>query len=159
LPIGSALPTATAGTVGPTATPTPVGTASSTETPAATASSGIAILPSTTTGSTTPDEALMIAGVAVVLVVALILFIVVVKPLRLKNFVHDHWVEATNWLRVPFYLALLGGLTIVGMQTLYVSDNAQLLESRIDPYAVFLFWGFGAEVVSRTLTNVVKPAG
>jgi hypothetical protein len=43
------------------------------------------------------------------------------------------------------------------MEVLYVKKLATDLSSSIDPIAQYLFWGIGADALSRTATNFAKP--
>lgn len=63
--------------------------------------------------------------------------------------------EATYWFVRPLlYLVLLVGLTIVGLNTLYIEQGETFGARPMADYLVLLLWGLSADVASRSLTSL-----
>lgn len=63
--------------------------------------------------------------------------------------------EATYWFVRPLlYLVLLIGLTIVGLNTLYIEQGEFFGARPMADYLVLLLWGLSADVASRSLTSL-----
>ncbi|MEO1069123.1 MAG: hypothetical protein AAFW95_08365 [Cyanobacteria bacterium J06638_6] len=63
--------------------------------------------------------------------------------------------EATYWFVRPLlYLVLLIGLTIVGLNTLYIEQGESFGARPMADYLVLLLWGLSADVASRSLTSL-----
>ena len=63
--------------------------------------------------------------------------------------------EATYWFARPlFSLALLLGLSIVGIRTLYVEKGATFGADPFSDYWGLVLWGLSADIASRSLSNL-----
>ena len=63
--------------------------------------------------------------------------------------------QSTRWLVRPLLsLLLLVGLTLVGIQSLYVEKGATFGSTRFADYFGLLLWGLSADVASRNLSNL-----
>jgi len=67
------------------------------------------------------------------------------------------WVraEATYWFVRPLlYTVLLAGLTIVGLNTLYIEKGETFGARPLPDYLGLLLWGLSADVASRSLSGL-----
>jgi hypothetical protein len=96
---------------------------------------------------------------AVVLLVAamLVLLLAIAGRRQIGSYLRGHWVNGAAALRPIVRVAIGLGLAIVGFETLYVANGAQLIATTLDPIVVFTFWGLGSDVASRTIINFAKP--
>jgi hypothetical protein len=63
--------------------------------------------------------------------------------------------EATYWFVRPLlYGVLLVGLTIVGLNTLYIEKGETLGARPLSDYLGLLLWGLSADVASRSLSGL-----
>jgi hypothetical protein len=63
--------------------------------------------------------------------------------------------EATLWLVRPLlYVALLGGLLTVGINSLYVDKGVTFGVNSLSDYLILVVWGLTADVTSRSLSNL-----
>jgi hypothetical protein len=63
--------------------------------------------------------------------------------------------ETTFWfVRPTLYLVLLTGLTLVGLNTLYIEKGETFGARPMADYLVLLFWGLSADVASRSLSTL-----
>jgi hypothetical protein len=66
--------------------------------------------------------------------------------------------EATLWVVRPLLsLALLFGLSVVGIRALYVEKGATFGADPFADYLGLVLWGLSADVASRSLSNL--PGG
>jgi len=99
-----------------------------------------------------PPAALLLVGVIALLVIAF------AERRALVRFARAHWLPFAGLLRPVVWFVTVLGLTIVGLETLYVADAARLIAAPIDPLVIFAFWGLGSDVAGRTILNFAKPA-
>ncbi|WP_026082235.1 hypothetical protein [Mastigocladopsis repens] len=63
--------------------------------------------------------------------------------------------QATYWFARPlFSLALLVGLSVVGLRSLYVQKGSTFGADPFSDYLGLLVWGMSADVASRSLSNL-----
>ena len=63
--------------------------------------------------------------------------------------------EATFWFVRPLlYLVLLTGLTLAGLNTLYIEKGETFGARPMSDYLTLLLWGLSADVASRSLSNL-----
>jgi hypothetical protein len=63
--------------------------------------------------------------------------------------------ETTFWfVRPTLYLVLLTGLTLVGLNTLYIEKGETFGARPMPDYLTLLFWGLSADVASRSLSSL-----
>ncbi len=63
--------------------------------------------------------------------------------------------DATFWFVRPLlYLSLLAGLTIVGINTLYIEQGETFGATPLSDYMGLILWGLSADVASRTLSSL-----
>jgi hypothetical protein len=95
--------------------------------------------------------------------VALLLLIVVGLCLVLIVRNRPTWLPQAGffglrWSVVLLRVVLAAGAVIAGMELLYVNQVATDFAAKVDPVVQYVFWGIGADVFSRTVTNFAKPA-
>jgi len=63
--------------------------------------------------------------------------------------------EATFWFVRPLlYLVLLTGLTLAGLNTLYIEKGETFGAKPMSDYLTLLLWGLSADVASRSLSGL-----
>ena len=93
-------------------------------------------------------------GLVAAAVVGVLLF---VRRREIRSYVVHNWIRGVAPLRMVARILIGLGLALVGLETLYVANGAQLIATPLDPIVVFLFWGLGSDAASRTLINFAKP--
>lgn len=70
------------------------------------------------------------------------------------------WAEGiiSVYIQVLMYLALLLGLSLVGLNTIYINNSTFGANPFPDYFSAFA-WGLGAEIASRTFSNLNTPGG
>ncbi|MBD1849509.1 hypothetical protein [Leptolyngbya sp. FACHB-711] len=73
----------------------------------------------------------------------------------LSGFSDQARAEATFWFVRPLlYLVLLTGLTLTGLNTLYIEKGDAFGARPMSDYLALLLWGLSADVASRSLSNL-----
>jgi hypothetical protein len=67
--------------------------------------------------------------------------------------------EFTLWVLVPlFWLILLGGLVLVGLEALYVNKGGTFGATPFQDYLGLVLWGLSSDVAGRTVLSLGGPA-
>ena len=63
--------------------------------------------------------------------------------------------EATYWFVRPLvYMVLIIGLTLVGLNTLYIEKGETFGARPMSDYLTLFLWGLGADVASRSVSSL-----